>query len=60
MRQMGAAMQMFAQEHKLYLPKAWFNSSPGVGYTTAAQTQNYAALQDPWGYRDPMWGWRSR
>jgi len=58
MRQMGAALQMFAQEHKLYLPKAWFNSGPTPGAKDMSpDTTNYAAIQESWGYRDPMWGW---
>ncbi|MEA2735170.1 MAG: hypothetical protein QOE14_1621 [Humisphaera sp.] len=61
MRQLGAAIQLFAHERKLNLPKAWFNSSPGMGIDNAGTgpngAANYAALQEPWGYKDPMWGW---
>jgi prepilin-type N-terminal cleavage/methylation domain-containing protein/prepilin-type processing-associated H-X9-DG protein len=57
MRQMGMAMQMFAQEHKLYLPKAWFNSGPTPGAKLAAEVTDYPTLKEDWGYREPMWGW---
>ena len=57
MRQLGTAMMMFAQEHKLYLPKAWFNSSAGGNITNVTETTQYDKLPDPWGYREPMWGW---
>ena len=57
MRQMGAALQMFAQEHKLYLPKAWFNSGPTPAAKDVPDTLDYAKLSESWGYRDPMWGW---
>jgi prepilin-type N-terminal cleavage/methylation domain-containing protein/prepilin-type processing-associated H-X9-DG protein len=57
MRQIGAAMQMFAQEHRLYLPKAWFNSSAGIGIVNYTETTQYDKLQETWGYREPMWGW---
>jgi prepilin-type processing-associated H-X9-DG protein len=50
-------MHMFAQEHKLYLPKAWFNSSSGGNIANYTETTQYAAMSDPWGYREPMWGW---
>jgi prepilin-type N-terminal cleavage/methylation domain-containing protein/prepilin-type processing-associated H-X9-DG protein len=57
MRQLGAAMHMFAQEHKLYLPKAWFNSSSGANVLTAFDAEQYTKLQEPCGYKSPMWGW---
>ena len=57
MRQMGAALQMFAQEHKLYLPKAWFNSGPTPAAKDVPDTLDYTNLSESWGYRDPMWGW---
>lgn len=46
MRQLGQGLIMFSQEHKLYVPKAWFNDEPNP------YGQRYV-----WGYRDPMWGW---
>jgi prepilin-type processing-associated H-X9-DG protein len=57
MRQMGMGLQIFAQEHDLYLPKAWFNSGPTPGAMSLADTTNYTALKESWGFRDPMWGW---
>jgi prepilin-type N-terminal cleavage/methylation domain-containing protein/prepilin-type processing-associated H-X9-DG protein len=57
MRQLGAAMHLFAQEHKLYLPKAWFNSSSGVGVYTEFDANQYPKLKESWGFRSPMWGW---
>jgi prepilin-type processing-associated H-X9-DG protein len=57
MRQMGMGLVMFAQEHDLYLPKAWFNSGPTPAANNMGDTTNYAAIKESWGYRDPMWGW---
>ena len=58
MRQMGTALQMFAQDNKLYLPKAWFNSGPTPSASNYNDTADYANLKgESWGYRDPMWGW---
>jgi prepilin-type processing-associated H-X9-DG protein len=57
MRQMGTALQMFAQEHKLHLPKAWFNSGPTPAANTVADVLAYDKIQESWGYRDPLWGW---
>ena len=51
----GNALLMFAQEHKGYLPKAWFNSAANA--RDAAAAANYAALRDPWGYKQDQWGW---
>jgi len=45
MKQLGMALQMFAQDHDEYLPKAWFNDEPDTSCPRC------------WGYRDPMWGW---
>jgi len=62
MRQLGQALTMFSQEHKGFLPKAWFNArpkatAPGVGPGGRdGQTQDYQA-SDAWGYRFPMYGW---
>src|SRR6185503_7949764 len=59
MRQLGQALNMFAQEHKGYLPKAWFNARPAVTKTTPGfdvQPQDYSS-SDSWGYRFPMFGW---
>ena len=59
MRQLGMALNMFAQEHKGYLPKAWFNARPAVTQPTNAfdvQPRDYAA-SDSWGYRFPFYGW---
>jgi prepilin-type processing-associated H-X9-DG protein/prepilin-type N-terminal cleavage/methylation domain-containing protein len=46
MRSLGQGIQMFTQEHKGYLLKAWFNDEP-----------NDFSYRGQWGYRDPMWGW---
>ncbi|MEA2710335.1 MAG: hypothetical protein QOF78_2936 [Phycisphaerales bacterium] len=54
-RQFGSAVYMFVQEHKGYLPKAWFNSAPRV--RDVAEATNYATLKDSWGLRDPAYGW---
>ena len=43
-RSLGGALVLFTNEHKGYLPKAWFNDSPFPG-------------GPKWQYRDPMWGW---
>ena len=43
-RNLGNALIMFTNEHKGYLPKAWFNDGPSPGRQT-------------WRWRDPMWGW---
>ena len=43
-RQMGQALVMFTNEHKGYLPKAWFNDGVIGG-------------RGDWQYRDPMYGW---
>jgi prepilin-type N-terminal cleavage/methylation domain-containing protein/prepilin-type processing-associated H-X9-DG protein len=43
-RQLGQALVMFVNDHKGYLPKAWFNDGPVNG-------------KGGWNYRDPMWGW---
>jgi prepilin-type processing-associated H-X9-DG protein/prepilin-type N-terminal cleavage/methylation domain-containing protein len=59
MRQLGQALNMFAQEHKGYLPKAWFNARPAVTKPTPGfdvQPQDYSS-SDSWGYRFPMYGW---
>ena len=48
-RQMGQAMVMFTNEHKGYLPKAWFND--GVIWS------NINGGKMTWEYRDPMYGW---
>jgi prepilin-type N-terminal cleavage/methylation domain-containing protein/prepilin-type processing-associated H-X9-DG protein len=57
MRQMGQALAMFAQEHKLYLPKAWFNSGPTQTANVVADVLAYDKIQESWGFRDPQWGW---
>lgn len=43
-RNLGNALVMFTNEHKGYLPKAWFNDSPYPG-------------GPKWQWKDPMWGW---
>ena len=54
-KEFGNALHMFVNEHKGYLPKAWFNSAPRV--RDAADAENYANLKDSWGLRKDMWGW---
>jgi len=59
MRQLGTALVLFQNEHKGYLPKAWFNARATVTQPTNAfdvQPQDYSA-SDSWGYRFPMYGW---
>ncbi|MEO8137687.1 MAG: prepilin-type N-terminal cleavage/methylation domain-containing protein [Betaproteobacteria bacterium] len=59
MRQLGQGLVMFAQEHKGYLPKGWFNARPaitGLTGTGDALPGDFAA-SDSWRYRYPMWGW---
>ena len=59
MRQLGQGLVMFSQEHKLYLPKGWFNARPAISGQTAtgdALPGDYAS-SDTWGFRYPMWGW---
>ena len=59
MRQLGTALVMFTQEHKGYLPKAWFNARPAVSQPTPGfdvQPRDYSA-SDSWGYRFPFYGW---
>jgi prepilin-type N-terminal cleavage/methylation domain-containing protein len=51
----GNALLMFAQDHKGYLPKAWFNSAAQA--RDAAAAANYSALKDPWGFKQNQWGW---
>jgi prepilin-type N-terminal cleavage/methylation domain-containing protein/prepilin-type processing-associated H-X9-DG protein len=43
-RNLGNALVMFSNEHKGYLPKAWFNDAPYPGGPS-------------WRWKDPMWGW---
>ncbi len=47
-RQFGMSLSMFAEDHKDFLPKAWFNDSPGrLGVDNDTD----------WGFREPNWGW---
>ena len=48
-RQLGIGIAFFADEHKQYLPKAWYNDT--VNPSTVGNTEY------DWGYRDPLWGW---
>jgi len=43
-RQFGMGLSMFADDHKGFLPKAWFNSGP-------------TRFDTSWGFKDPDWGW---
>jgi len=54
-RQFGNALEMFVNEKKGYLPKAWFNSGPRA--KDYADSINYSALRESWGLRDGGWGW---
>ena len=47
-RQIGLAINMFANDHDGYVPKGFFNSGP-VAYAPEVGT--------PWGYTDPLWNW---
>jgi type II secretory pathway pseudopilin PulG len=60
MRQMGMTLEMFTQEHKGYLPKAWFNSGPTPSANSAADCDPSVpgtVLKEDWGFRKDMWGW---
>src|SRR5690349_2289233 len=56
MRQIGNALVMFTNEHKGYLPKAWFNEN-AVLTKTEADAGGVPGRDDDWGYRYPMVGW---
>ena len=49
-KQLGMALQMFAQDYDEYLPKAWFNDEPS--WNGCPNGGRYC-----WPWRDPMWGW---
>src|SRR5256885_10410003 len=65
MRQIGIGLVMFAQDHKMYLPKAYFNNHP-VYTNWSVDLINNSGASD-WGFRDPNdtantkpgegWGW---
>ncbi|MBC8106347.1 MAG: prepilin-type N-terminal cleavage/methylation domain-containing protein [Anaerolineae bacterium] len=62
MRQLGGALVMFQNEHKGYLPKAWFNArpvvtQPGIGPGGRDVVASDYSASDSWGYRFPMYGW---
>jgi prepilin-type N-terminal cleavage/methylation domain-containing protein/prepilin-type processing-associated H-X9-DG protein len=48
-RQIGQALVMFTNEHKGFLPKAWFNDGVIWSVNNGGKTT--------WEYRDPMFGW---
>ncbi len=49
MRQLITGVQLFAGEHKNYVPKAWFNNEP---MEPASGSQ-----KNTWEWRYPAWGW---
>lgn len=51
MRQLASGVQLFAHEHKGYVPKAWFNDEP---FLPASADTRYS-----WEWRFPAWGWDS-
>jgi prepilin-type N-terminal cleavage/methylation domain-containing protein/prepilin-type processing-associated H-X9-DG protein len=53
MRQLGSAQVMFVQEHKGFLPKAWFNTRP----RTPVPINFVLSAEDIWGNEYPYWGW---
>src|SRR6478672_4777936 len=53
MRDISNAFILFANDHKGWMPKAYFNSKPRM--TPADMNQNGGS--DDWGFRDPEWGW---
>ena len=48
-RNLGNALVLFTQDHKGYLPKAWYNDGP-----VASQ---FAGGVTSWPYRNPKYGW---
>jgi len=48
-RQLGQALVIFTNDHKGYLPKAWFND--GIVYSGMNNGQT------TWEYREPFYGW---
>src|SRR3954467_2173661 len=64
MRQIGVGLVFFTQEHRGYMPKAYFNNKPI--YTNWTADMIDAGSSSDWGFRDPAlsttkpgegWGW---
>ena len=50
-RQFGQAVTFFTQEHKGWMPKAWYNDYPEPAFVGNRNAD--------WGFRNPLWGWDS-